>query len=1287
MDNQGEVAVVIERNEETGECYIVGHAAPKDKVKFEQKELRDVYLAQAIHESKLEDDEREKVQKYLYQTAFPRTDTKAQPRGVFGQEIVEEYDPEEHQGTQTSVFAGKKYKKVADKVRPVYQDLPEKYRIIRDIKGDPLEGMLPLSTNPPDFVPTGRYTQERKEKMDEYHDGDFLWPEERKLVHQLIMQQNEGFAWDDTEKGRFRTDFFPPVEIPTVEHEPWVLRNIPIPPGMHKEVCDFIKTKIDAGTYEPSSSSYRSRWFTVMKKDGKSFRIVHSLEPLNAVTIAHSGLPPAMESLAEHFAGRACGGILDLYVGYDERLLAESSRDLTTFQTPYGALRLVSLPMGWTNSVPIFHEDVTHILREEIPEVTEPYIDDVPIRGPATRYELEGGGYEVIKENPGIRRFVWEHMNNVNRVVQRMKYCGGTFSGYKSKLCASEIVVVGHLCTYEGRKPMPDKVHTILNWGPCKNISDVRAFMGTVGLLRIYITDYSSRAQGIQKLMRNNAIFEWGPEQEESMRMLKEGVSDAKCVLPLDHTAPGAIVLAVDTSWRAVGFYIYQEDPSDKKKKRYARFGSILLTEREQRFSQPKRELFGLLRALLACHYWIIGVRKLIVETDAKYLKGMLENPGIGPNATINRWIDNILMFHFELRHVAGKTFGPDGLSRREGQPGDEQYENPEEGADEVQHPLEFVKKFDGDSDPLEISEFKNDIDTRGGYILSVDNQPQWEEITPVALSASCFSKELSEARYQLELEKDMARKCLKEKDVPESQKRFIQQFVLRDAEPEIDSLEYDESNRTEQGIEMDAKIPLFKAWVQDPKKRPKGMSDKQYFNFVRSAKHFFVDKQGRLYRRSVDDEHKLFVEKRDRTRMMHSAHDSLGHRGSYATRQLLMARFWWPELERDVHQYVKTCHLCQERQKTMIKIPRTETHTPSIFQQLHVDTMHMTPPSDGCAYIVHGRCALTSWVEGRPLKKENAKSIADWLFEDILCRWGCLREIITDNGGPFVKAIKMLGEKWGIHGITISAYNSKANGKIERPHWDIRQMLFKACGGEDQASKWHKYFHYVLWADRVTIRKGFGCSPFFMVTGAQPVLPMDIVEATWLVKLPDRILTEEELIGYRARALAKHKEHIDEMRARVSKTKRDMLRKFEERNVKTIKEYDFKPGELVLLRNSPVEMSLNRKMRRRWEGPYLVVFRKKGGAYILADMSGHVLKDKVAAFRVIPYFARRNLKIPENITEILDQSEESLKAIISKPDDENEDRLERLIYNEEDREEEQVEDVDSGEEENWWND
>ncbi|THH07694.1 hypothetical protein EW146_g9237 [Bondarzewia mesenterica] len=116
----------------------------------------------------------------------------------------------------------------------------------------------------------------------------------------------------------FREDFFPPVDMPVITHKPWVLHNMPIPPGIYDKVCDVICTKIAAGVYEPSNSSYCSRWFTIIKKDGSSLRLVHSLEPLNAVTIQHSGIPPYTDQIAEQFAGRTCGGMLDLYVEYDE---------------------------------------------------------------------------------------------------------------------------------------------------------------------------------------------------------------------------------------------------------------------------------------------------------------------------------------------------------------------------------------------------------------------------------------------------------------------------------------------------------------------------------------------------------------------------------------------------------------------------------------------------------------------------------------------------------------------------------------------------------------------------------------------------------------------------------------------------------------------------------------------------------------------------------------------------------------------------------------------------------
>ena len=109
--------------------------------------------------------------------------------------------------------------------------------------------------------------------------------------------------------------------------------------------------------------------------------------------------------------------------------------------------------MGWCNMVPIFHDNVTYILQPKIPDLTVSYINDCPGKGPESNYRDCNGKYETIPQNPGIRRFVWEHFNNMNHIVQRIKYAGGTFSGTKSIICAHKIMVVGHRCMPKGRLP------------------------------------------------------------------------------------------------------------------------------------------------------------------------------------------------------------------------------------------------------------------------------------------------------------------------------------------------------------------------------------------------------------------------------------------------------------------------------------------------------------------------------------------------------------------------------------------------------------------------------------------------------------------------------------------------------------------------------------------------------------------------------------------------------------------------------------------------------------------
>ncbi len=112
----------------------------------------------------------------------------------------------------------------------------------------------------------------------------------------------------------------------------------------------------------------------------------------------------------------------------------------------------------------------------------------------------------------------------MNRVVQRMKYCGGTFSGPKTFLCVEEMMVVGHLCTYEGRKIEPDRAGVISHWGPCQHLTDVRAFLGTCGVCQKFIRDYSKIAEPLVKLTRLNVPFEWEAEQQLAMDKLKHAV-------------------------------------------------------------------------------------------------------------------------------------------------------------------------------------------------------------------------------------------------------------------------------------------------------------------------------------------------------------------------------------------------------------------------------------------------------------------------------------------------------------------------------------------------------------------------------------------------------------------------------------------------------------------------------------------------------------------------------------------------------------------------------------------
>ena len=84
------------------------------------------------------------------------------------------------------------------------------------------------------------------------------------------------------------------------------------------------------------------------------------------------------------------------------------------------------------------------------------------------------------------------------------------------------------------------------------------------------------------------------------------------------------------------------------------------------------------------------------------------------------------------------------------------------------------------------------------------------------------------------------------------------------------------------------------------------------------------------------------------------------------------------------------------------------------MFAKMYMDTMHLLK-SGGFKYFVQGRCSLAHFPKYCSLCTETTKTIGDWIFKDILCRWGTLCEIITDNRPAFVKALAYLEKRYHV--------------------------------------------------------------------------------------------------------------------------------------------------------------------------------------------------------------------------------------------------------------------------------
>ena len=143
--------------------------------------------------------------------------------------------------------------------------------------------------------------------------------------------------------------------------------------------------------------------------------------------------------------------------------------------------------------------------------------------------------------------------------------------------------------------------------------------------------------------------------------------------------------------------------------------------------------------------------------------------------------------------------------------------------------------------------------------------------------------------------------------------------------------------------------------------------------------------------------------------------------------------------------------------------IPITISHPPALFSKVYLDVMKM-PKARGKEWLIGCRDDLSGITECKAIARDQGKVIARFFLENIILRYGIVQEVVTDNGPSFGQEFSEMLQRYGIHHIKISPYNSQANGVVERGHYNIREALIKLCG--DNLSQWPLMVPAAVYAD-----------------------------------------------------------------------------------------------------------------------------------------------------------------------------------------------------------------------------
>lgn len=320
----------------------------------------------------------------------------------------------------------------------------------------------------------------------------------------------------------------------------------------------------------------------------------------------------------------------------------------------------------------------------------------------------------------------------------------------------------------------------------------------------------------------------------------------------------------------------------------------------------------------------------------------------------------------------------------------------------------------------------------------------------------------------------------------------------------------------------------------------------------------------------------------KDIIKVYHNTSANGAHLGKDRTFYKIRERFYWPGMYTDIVEHIKSCPNCltnkYERRKPNGHLNPIEPPT-GVWENIAMDFVGPIIESDhGHKYILVVTDLLSRYVIAKPTRDNSALEAAKVLVDEVILKYGCPNQLLTDNGSHFTSRLfNHVTSLCGAVHVFTTPYNPQANGLCERFNSTMCDSLAALCNGK---KNWHDHLSKVVFSYNTSRHSTTKFTPFEMMFGRLCKLPFDLPKKTTIIE-PHQYV--EDLYRYLNDINGMAQLNIEQAQAK-SKTRHDAHRTNDLHDI----------GQFVYIRR----LGLNRKLSSKYVGPFQIIQQMNHSIY-----------------------------------------------------------------------------------------